>query len=182
MIFAISLHQIHTSLLLTIKFLMVKFQVDLPFQHLSATLDPHYFFLPHLSKFSIFGYPSSLFLSIFSGCVCSEYQSCDSSLLGIPGCPLHRLAGERAAVCCVLIASAYCPSGTSSKSSSWSCWSNSPLWTLSRRQVPCKCSEEKRQAVCSLLSLVATAAVSEGGYICLYFSLCIQTNTLLTHL
>lgn len=161
---------------------MVRFQVVLPFQHLLPTLDPHYFFLPHLSNFSIFGYPSSSFLSIFSGCVCSEYQSCESSLLGIPGCPLQRLAGERAAACCVLIARACCPSGTSSKPSSWRCWSDSPLWALSRRQVPCNCSEEKGQALRSSLSPVAAAAASEGGYGCLYFPLCIQTNTLLTHL
>lgn len=53
--------------------------------------------------------------------------------------------------CCrVLIVWARCPSGASSKSSSWSCQNGSLLWTLCRCQVPCKCLEN-RQTACSCL-------------------------------
>lgn len=80
MTFAVSLHQICTSLLLMIVFKRSNSRLSYPSNAFSATLDPHFFFLTHLSKLSIFGYPSSLFLSIFTGSVCSHCQSCDSSL------------------------------------------------------------------------------------------------------
>lgn len=78
--------------------------------------------------------------------------------------------------CCrVLIVWAHCPSGASSKSSSWSCQNGSLLWPLCRCQVPCK-RLENMQAACSLLSLVAATAVSGRGYIYLHFSLSIQNK------
>lgn len=86
---------LHWTFLLQSHFVewMTKFQVVLPFQHLLCYIWSS-LFLPHLSKLWITGYSSSLYLSIFSGCVCSEHQSCGSNLWGVAGCPFHQLAGQ----------------------------------------------------------------------------------------
>lgn len=143
---------------------MVKFQVVLSFQCL---LSPLILTISFSLSFQNSAYPWRLLLRIFSGCVCSEYQSCDS-LWGIPGCPLHLAVGYVA----VLRAWAFCPPGTSSKSTSWSCQSSRPLWTLSDADSLKLFRGEKTGSL--QLAFSGGSESSEHGYIYLCFSPCIQ--------
>lgn len=149
---------------------MVKFQVVLSFQCL---LSPLILTISFSLSFQNSAYPWRLLLRIFSGCVCSEYQSCDS-LWGIPGCPSHLAVGYVA----VLRAWAFCPPGTSSKSTSWSCQSSRPLWTLSDADSLKLFRGEKTG---SLPSLMAVRAVNMATFTCAFHPAS-RTNTLLTHL
>lgn len=141
---------LHWTFLLRSHFVewMIKFQVALPFQYLLCYLWSS-LFLPHLSKLSITGYSSSLYRSIFSGCVCPEHQCCGSSLWGIAGCSFHWLAGKVAMLFHADSVGSlsfrhllYLPLGAARINGSY-------LRTLSRWWVPCN-SLESRQAVCSL--------------------------------